>query len=109
MKRLISILAVIAFLGLAAYAKSLDFDLTSTTKVGALTLGAGHYECKVDGNTATINGPHAKHVTLPVKTIEGGEAKVNHPVLGFHKEDNGDQRLVSIGWAGSTAKVVFLQ
>ena len=108
MKRLVSILAVFAFLGLAAYAKNLSFNLATPTKAGTETLAAGHYDCKIDGDTATLYGPHSKLITLKVKLEESG-AKFTQPVLGFHTEDNGGARLVSIGVSGTTQRAVFMQ
>ena len=108
MKRLITTLAVFALLGVAAYAKTLDFNCPAPTKVGNVTLAPGHYQAKIEGTTAAIKGPDGKVVTVKVKMEETGTAKTGWNVSDV-KDDNGSKRLVSIDMADTTTRVVFVQ
>ena len=98
----------ITFLGLAAYAKSLDFTLTTPTQAGSQTLAAGHYQGKITGDTAVFTGPKFKTFTVKLRAEASGEKKPNYDMFDFKLDDKGVNHLVSIVPAGTTSKLVLV-
>lgn len=92
-------------LGIAS-AKSYDFELGSSTKVGNIDLKAGHYSVKVDGAQAKIvNSDDNKSFTVPV-TVQDSAKKFEHTMV-LTDQRNGTDHVQEIDLGGSKTKLEF--
>jgi len=90
----------------AAGTKSYNITLPMAAKAGDVTLAAGDYTLKIDGENAIFTEPRThKTFSAPIK-VENAPRKFNYTAVET-SHDGSDERITAIELAGSTTQIEF--
>jgi len=98
------LLAILLSVSLAA-AKSYNFTLSSSTKVGDLELKPGEYRLKLEADKVVLIDKTGRTIE-PKAKVETAERKFDHTAVAITQQE-GANKLQWIALGGSRSRVVF--
>ena len=106
MKKSLFLIGVLTLASLAfAGTKKYDISLTTSAKVGSVTLAKGTYKFQLEGDKATFTDANNKSVTVPVK-LETSPMKFSATSVEASTKA-GEETIEAIDLGGTTTKVEF--